>query len=122
MSEVPLYGSELTLRETSTYCSLRQVTDLNRRLFAAFNRRRLDFRRSASRIVKRFRRGLVCKVHRLLCHSTLGLRVIKKKKKVCLSILLSTEDQERYQRTTFPRGIRGDNLCILVYLVIYVSG
>ena len=33
------------------------------------------------RNVKRFRGGLVFKAHRLLCHSTLGLRVIKKKKK-----------------------------------------
>ena len=33
------------------------------------------------RNVKRFRGGLVCKAHRLLYHSTLGLRVIKKKKK-----------------------------------------
>ena len=32
------------------------------------------------RNVKRFRGGLVCKAHRLLYHSTLGLRVIKKKK------------------------------------------
>ena len=30
--------------------------------------------------VKRFRGGLVFKAHRLLHHSTLGLRVIKKKK------------------------------------------
>ena len=33
------------------------------------------------RIVKRFRGGLVFKAHRLLYHSTLGLRVIKQKKK-----------------------------------------
>jgi len=31
--------------------------------------------------VKRFRGGLVFKAHRLLYHSTLGLRVLKKKKK-----------------------------------------
>jgi len=31
--------------------------------------------------VQRFRGGLVFKDHRLLYHSTLGLRVIKKKKK-----------------------------------------
>jgi len=31
--------------------------------------------------VKRFRGGLVFEVHRFLYHSTLGLRVIKKKKK-----------------------------------------
>ena len=44
--------------------------------------------RLLSRNVKRFRGGLVCKAHRLLYHSTLGLRVIKKKKdgwNVCLS-------------------------------------
>jgi len=33
-----------------------------------------------SRNVKRFRGGLVFKAHRLLYHSTLGLRVIKKKR------------------------------------------
>ena len=33
------------------------------------------------RNVKRFRAGLVCKAHRLVYHSTLGLGVIKKKKK-----------------------------------------
>jgi len=32
--------------------------------------------------MQRFRGGLVFKAHRLLYHSTLGLRVIKKKKKV----------------------------------------
>ena len=31
--------------------------------------------------VQRFRGGLVCKAHGLVYHSTLGLRVIKKKKK-----------------------------------------
>jgi len=34
------------------------------------------------RNVKRFRRGLVFKAHRWLHHSTLGSRVIKKKKRV----------------------------------------
>ena len=34
------------------------------------------------RNVKRFRGGLVFKAHRLLYHSTLGLRVIKTKKKI----------------------------------------
>ena len=33
------------------------------------------------RNVQRFRGGLVFKAHRILYHSTLGLRVIKKKKK-----------------------------------------
>ena len=35
-----------------------------------------------SQNMERFRGGLVFKVHRLLYHSTLGLRVIKQKKKV----------------------------------------
>ena len=34
------------------------------------------------RNVKRFRGGLVFKAHRLVYHSTLGLRIIKKKKRV----------------------------------------
>ena len=38
-----------------------------------------------SRNVKRFRRGLVFKAHRLVHHSTLGWRVIKKKKWTALS-------------------------------------
>ena len=33
------------------------------------------------RNVQRFQGGLVFKTHRLLCHTTLGSRVIKKKKK-----------------------------------------
>jgi hypothetical protein len=37
------------------------------------------------RNVKRFWRGLVFKAHRLLYHSTLGSRVIKKKKKYRVS-------------------------------------
>ena len=34
-----------------------------------------------TRNVQRFRGGLVFKTHRLLCHSTLGLRVMKKKRR-----------------------------------------
>ena len=44
---------------------------------AGFGVRSLEFRN-----VHRFRGGLVFQAHRLLCHSTLGFRVIKKKKKV----------------------------------------
>jgi hypothetical protein len=36
-------------------------------------------RNRTSSSVQRFRGGLVFQAHRLLCHSTLGLRVIKKK-------------------------------------------
>ena len=46
------------------------------------------------RNVQRFRGGLVFKAHRRLYHSTLGLRVIKKKKKTCLIrqiIILGTQ-------------------------------
>jgi len=39
------------------------------------------FEQLLHRNVQRFRGGLVCKAHRLLYHSTLGLRVIKKKKR-----------------------------------------
>ena len=41
------------------------------------------------RNVKRFRGGLVFEAHRLLYHSTLGLRVIKKKQKI-RGVLTST--------------------------------
>ena len=41
----------------------------------------LNLRTTTDRNVKRFRGGLVFKAHRLLYHSTLGLEVIKKKKK-----------------------------------------
>ena len=46
------------------------------------------------RIVKRFRGGLVCKVHGLSYHSTLGSKVIEKKKK---SVLLSCETRKRME-------------------------
>jgi len=42
--------------------------------------KRPEIRTTTYRNVQRFRGGLVFKAHRLLHHSTLGLRVIKKKK------------------------------------------
>ena len=39
-----------------------------------------QFKKLLGRNVKRFRGGLVCEAHRLLYHSTLGLRVIKKRR------------------------------------------
>ena len=39
---------------------------------------------SVSRNVKRFRGGLVFNAHRLVYHSTVGLRVIKRRKVQCL--------------------------------------
>jgi len=46
------------------------------------------------RNVIQFRGGLVFKAHRLLYHSTLGLRVIKKKKKVHLSFASTAPEEE----------------------------
>jgi len=43
---------------------------------------KLQARGRGRRVVQRFRGGLVFKAHRRLCHSTLGLRVIKKKKRL----------------------------------------
>ena len=57
-----------------------------------------------SRNVKRFRGGLVVKAHGLLYHSTLGLRVIKKKKRRQDEILMCT-DLEKVPRTPNPTGI-----------------
>jgi len=54
-----------------------------------------------SRNVERFREGLVFKAHRWLYHSTLGSRVIKKKKKKrqslrnCTPTLKKTGQRER---------------------------
>jgi len=83
--------------------------------------------------VKRVRGGLVFKAHRLVYHSTLGLKVIKKRRK-------------NLANRVFPRGAEregvdgrkvvldqrlhlkkrtfrvSDSLRILVYLVIYDSG
>jgi len=47
------------------------------------------------RNVKRFRGGLVFKAHRLLYHSTLGSRVVKKKKKVMRELPLAEDRGER---------------------------
>ena len=46
------------------------------------------------RNVKRFQGGLVFKAHRLLYHSTLGLRAIKKKKKKDALIATGTVSKE----------------------------
>ena len=64
------------------------------------------------RNVKRFQGGLVFKAHRLLYHSTLGLRVIKKTKKTC---------RGEFCKVRGERG-RPCKLRILVCLVIYDSG
>jgi len=53
--------------------------------------------------VKRFRGGLVFKAHRLVYHSTLGLRVIKKKMKGTLQHFLKIvpEARSRFWPWTF---------------------
>ena len=48
------------------------------------------------RNVQRFRGGLVCKAHRLVYHSTLGLRLIKKKKKKKIGVAAANP----FRRTT----------------------
>jgi len=59
------------------------------------------------RNVQRFRGGLVFKAHRLLYHSTLGLRVIKKKKTVILLDAcwsFPTPDKTMYQWFGHPKS------------------
>ena len=60
--------------------------------------------------MKRFREGLVFKAHRLLYHSTLGLRVIQKKKNAggCASPIESeeTDTLPRFPRIAVLRGKR----------------
>ena len=51
------------------------------------------------RNVKRFRGGLVSKAHRRVYHSTLGWRVIKKKKKICRG---SREEGNSWKKTRDP--------------------
>jgi len=59
-----------------------------------------------SRDVKRFRGGLVFKADRLLYHSTLGLRVIKKKKKRSTSMAGGPSSHQQSHGRSFPRKIR----------------
>jgi len=54
---------------------------------------------TAAATLKRFRGGLIFKAHRLLHHSTLGFRVIKKKKAVTL--IASFTEVPKYGMSTF---------------------
>jgi len=59
------------------------------------------------RNVKRFRGGLVLKAHRLLCHSTLGSRVIEKKKKsVLVGCLFGRESRTQHYTQSFKRAVK----------------
>ena len=64
-----------------------------------------------SRNVKRFRGGLIFKAHRLLYHSTPGLRVIKKKKTLRVTDRVRgsrgeklVSNEVRYPQTRGPPG------------------
>ena len=73
--------------------------------------------------VKRFRGGLVFEAHRLLYHSTLGLRVIKKKSR-CVTVPRSIGHAIRVCYSC--RGRRGASLSsdtvsyIYIYMYIYI--
>ena len=54
--------------------------------------------------MKRFRGGLIFKAHRLLYHSTLGLRVMKKKKK---AVTHDAEGGARAERASAQGPVRG---------------
>ena len=58
------------------------------------------------RDVNRFRRGLIFKAYRLVYHSTIGLRIIKKKKKIwgVLSAGVGVAPLLRNLRTHLPEG------------------
>jgi len=51
--------------------------------------------------MKRFRGGLVCKAHRLVYHSTLGWRVIKKKEEL---VDAPAESETRARSLRLNRG------------------
>jgi len=104
-----------------------------------FSKRRLAVRKRSislankgcgtSRNVKRFRGGLVFEAHRLLYHSTLGSRVIKKKKKKDeapnLTSHIGGAPARVFVRVEHPVPLKPKNafyLRILVDLMIYDSG
>jgi len=60
--------------------------------------------------VKRFRGGLVFKAHRLLYHSTIGVRVTKKKKKFPAERRFRRSFRRRFRRR-FRRSLRGCRSC-----------
>jgi len=73
----------LSCHRTHVWDSIKLQMDAQSSHFSIFSIPRLDLNSEPSRILQyysRFRGGLVFKAHRLLYHSNLGLRVIKKKK------------------------------------------
>ena len=82
-------------------------------------------RTTSCRILKRFRVGLVCKNHRLLHHSTLGSRVVKKKKLVGLhggGWTMASEGGQRRASSAYlyTHTYIHINICIYMYTDIYV--
>jgi len=69
--------SSLELNDTKSLCASNKAIDP---IVAGSKALRQSGRGLLHRNVKRFQGGLVFKVHRLLYHSTLDLRVIKKKR------------------------------------------
>jgi len=67
-------------------------------------------RASGRRNVKRFRGGLVFKAHRLVYHSTLGLRVIKKRKKIKVTRVWGVGFREQQRRVFGVSGFRDQNV------------
>ena len=61
--------------------------------------------------MQRFRSGLVSKAHRLVYHSTLGVRVINKKKKTCRGVRGSSGKSSVHCRAKSPLSIRPPACC-----------
>ena len=60
---------------------------------------------SHTKSVKRFRGGLVSKAHRLVNHSTLGWRVIKKKKNLGVSNIVGSDAEVNFDRGCQQPGL-----------------
>ena len=71
--------------------------------------------------MQRFRGGLVFKAHRLLYHSTLGLRVIKKKRELLQCDVPKGSVLENVVAVRRSKDIYIYNIiCIYIYIYIYI--
>ena len=66
--------------------------------------------------MKRFRGGLVFKAHRLVYHSTLGLRVITKRKQKICRVLLQVLSLEKGSAMDLFGGAISQFLCLEPFL------
>ena len=85
-----------------------------------------NLRTNTSRNVKRFQGGIVFQAHRLVYHSTLGLRVIKKKKRTCSnSTRLPLYGLEPYSfiviGSSFLHGNRTTALTIFFWVISWIK-